>query len=293
MTSKTILRVAAAILVVAAGAAAAEEPAATVSGAATSADGAAIAYEAAGSGSPALVFVHGWSCDRGYWSRQMAHFAAGHRVVAIDLAGHGASPAAREDYTMTAFGADVVAVLEKLDIDDAVLVGHSMGGAVIVEAALAAPGRVRGLVGVDNFQNVAMKMDPRMVDGFVGTFEGDFPARVDGWVRQMFPATADSALVAAVASDMASAPPEVGLSALRNLLDWYLGGNAPARLEKLDAPLICINSDGEETNVEAIKAVVPGYRLHLMAGRGHFLMREDPDGFDALLARVVEEITAP
>ena len=187
---------------------------------------------------------------------------------------------------MEAFGQDVAAVLEALGLKGAILVGHSMGGAVIVEAALAAPGRVAGLVGVDNFQNVAMKLTPQMIEGFVGTFEGDFPARTAAWVGQMFPAGTDSALAAGIAADMAAGPPEVGLSAMRNLLVWF-GSEAAARLAALEVPLMCVNSDQQPTNEEAVKELVAGYQVRYLKGRGHFLMREDPAGFNRLLAETL------
>lgn len=56
-----------------------------------SADGIPVRYEVHGAGPPALVFVHGWSCDRDYWRGQVEHFAGRYRVVTVDLAGHGES----------------------------------------------------------------------------------------------------------------------------------------------------------------------------------------------------------
>ncbi|MHB8809295.1 MAG: alpha/beta fold hydrolase [Desulfobulbaceae bacterium] len=74
---------------------------------ALSKDGTPISYEVHGAGEPTLVFVHGWSCDGRYWREQIPHFAKGHRVVVLDLAGHGHSGLARTRYTMAAFGEDV------------------------------------------------------------------------------------------------------------------------------------------------------------------------------------------
>jgi hypothetical protein len=82
-----------------------------------------ISYEVRGAGRP-LVFVHGWSCDRTYWREQLDEFAKRHRVVAIDLAGHGDSSVERNDWTMSSFGADIASVVEALDLRDAVLVGQ-------------------------------------------------------------------------------------------------------------------------------------------------------------------------
>src|SRR5262245_57460546 len=78
-----------------------------------SADGVPIAYEVHGQG-PALVLVHGWSCDRSYWKEQIEYLSPQYQLVLIDLAGHGESGLGRKDYTMAAFGADVAAVVDSL-----------------------------------------------------------------------------------------------------------------------------------------------------------------------------------
>lgn len=261
---------------------------AAVEGTVVSSDGLPIHYRAAGSGEPALVFVHAWSCDGGYWEEQLEHFAPGHRVIALDLGGHGQSGTGRESWSMAAFASDVQTVVETLDLKDVVLIGHSMGGAVVVEAALRMPGRVRAVVGVDNFQAVSMPLSPDQIAGFVGYLQSDFRTNVDAWVRTMFPADADSVLVTRVAADMASAPPEVGLGALRETLDWYSHA-APGALERLRVPLKCINSDKNPTDKDGLSARVKGYSLRLMPGRGHFLMLEDPETFDRLLEETVAE----
>src|SRR5687767_1979210 len=110
-------------------------------------DGVDIRYEVAGSGEPALVFVHGWSCDRTYWRPQIEHFSKSRRVVTLDLGGHGASSLGRKDWTMEAFAGDVRAVVEGLGLKRVVLVGHSMGGPVSLEAARMMPDRVAAVVG--------------------------------------------------------------------------------------------------------------------------------------------------
>jgi len=94
-----------------------------------------IAYTVAGQGNPTLVFMHGWSCDKSYWDKQVKTFANTHKVIAIDLAGHGDSSQDRSDYTMLAFGQDVKAVIDQESADNVVLIGHSMGGEIIAEAA--------------------------------------------------------------------------------------------------------------------------------------------------------------
>lgn len=247
-----------------------------------SADGVQIHAESWGKDGPVLVFVHGWCCDGSYWRAQVEDLAADYRVVTVDLAGHGRSEAGREAYTMASFGLDVVAVLEAWDLQNVTLIGHSMGGAVITEAALAAPDRVLGLIGVDNFQNVNLKLSSQQIEGFTSTFERNFPDFTRQWVSSMFPDTADSALVVEISNDMAAAPPEVGLGAMGESLRWY-GGAGAERVGALKVPLVCINSDQQPTDEEAMKALVPRYQAFYLANVGHFLFRENPVAFNSLL----------
>src|SRR5215207_9678852 len=104
----------------------------------TARDGVELAYEVHGVADPdalTLVFVHGWAGERAYWEHQVAFFSDRYRVVALDLAGHGESGLGRTDWDLPAFGDDVVAVVDAVGIQRAVLVGHSMGGDAVVFAA--------------------------------------------------------------------------------------------------------------------------------------------------------------
>jgi len=255
-----------------------------------SGDGVMIHYRAQGQGRPALVFIHGWSMDGGYWDGQVEHFAGTHRVVTIDLAGHGQSGAGRAQWAMPAFGADVRAVVERLDLDDVVLIGHSMGGAVAVEAALGMPERVRGIVGVDNFQSPRLPFVEEQVSAFLSHFQIDFRSYADAWVRSMFPFGVDSALVAHTAADMASAPPEVGVAVLGATLRWSIN-EAEGKLAQLQVPLQCINSDRVPTDAPAMDRLVDGYALRLMPGRGHFPQLEDPGTFNRLLEDALADLS--
>jgi len=254
----------------------------------SSADGVMIHYEAHGQGEPALVFVHGWSCDRGYWSSQMEHFGKTHRVVAIDLAGHGASGLNRTDWTIPAFGEDVAAVVNKLGLTKVVLIGHSMGGPVCLEAARRLPDKVIALVGADTYQDFGRTYTEADIAPLVAGFEQDFQTTANAFVRTMFPQTADSAMVVDVASDMASAPPEIAVSAFRHVVTYDAG---PA-LKEVKVPIRGINSDMVPVNVEGNQALAESFEVKMMPGIGHFVMCEDPAMFNAKLEEVLSELTA-
>ena len=76
------------------------------------------------------------------------------KVVSIDLAGHGESGLERKSWTIEAFGGDVAAVVKKLGLKRVILIGHSMGGDVIAEAARQLPGQTVGLIMVDTYKKL-------------------------------------------------------------------------------------------------------------------------------------------
>ncbi len=252
---------------------------------AASADGIPLCYEVHGTGRPALVFVHGWSCDRRYWNKQLDHFAQRYQVVVLDLAGHGESGLGRRAWTMPAFGQDVVAVVEKLGLKEAVLIGHSMGGDVIVEAARLIPAPVRGLVWADTYRTLGKPLTESEVEAFLAPFRVDFVEKTRKFVREMFIPTSNQALVDWVVADMSAAPPEVALETIEKAITFdreILTG-----LRELKAPVGAINPDYRPTDVEALQRY--GIKFLLMKGVGHFLMMEDPNTFNRLLGKVIEE----
>jgi pimeloyl-ACP methyl ester carboxylesterase len=95
-------------------------------------------------GKPALVLIHGAGGSRLDWPAQLRRITAA-RLIAVDLAGHGRS-AAPVRATIGAHAADLVALLDALELPSAVLAGHSMGGAIALQTALDAPERIAGLV---------------------------------------------------------------------------------------------------------------------------------------------------
>jgi pimeloyl-ACP methyl ester carboxylesterase len=249
-----------------------------------SADEIPIYYTVQGTGSPALVFVHCWSCDGGYWSEQLEYFAPHHQVVAVDLAGHGQSGLGRKDWTMPAFAEDVKAVIDKLDLHQVILIGHSMGGAVVVEAARLMPERVIGIIGVDTLQDMARSMPPDQVNTFVAPLRENFPRAARAFVLQLFPAGSDTNLARRISDDMAAAPPEVGLGAIMEVL----GHDLTPALKQVQVPIHCINADYWPTNVEANQRLNSGFKVTTVSGVGHFLYLEKPEEFNKLLEEALQ-----
>jgi len=264
-----------------------------VVGEVVSRDGLAVRYEVVGRGGPPLVLVHGWSCDRTYWRHQTAHFSGRATVVTVDLGGHGESGTGRVAWTVRSFGDDVVAVLDALDLRDAVLVGHSLGGDVVVEAARQRPERILGMVWVDTYRELAAATGSAAGDEadeetalFVARFRADFAGVTQEFVRGMFPPDADPALVERVAADMASAPRDIALDAMaRSIVNEEA---AVAAFHEAGVPLVAINPEYRPTDQASLAR--HGIDCVLVPGVGHFLMLEDPARFNLVLEEVIEAL---
>lgn len=108
-----------------------------------------LAYTEHGTGSRACVLLHGLLLSQRMHARLARDLASrGNRVITLDLLGHGASdrPADAWRYSMGAFAEQVVALLDELGLEEAVVAGTSLGANVALEAAALAPERVRGMV---------------------------------------------------------------------------------------------------------------------------------------------------
>jgi pimeloyl-ACP methyl ester carboxylesterase len=250
-------------------------------------DGSSIHYRVYGQGEPAIVFIHGWSCDSGYWDTQLNDFAARYTVVTLDLAGHGRSEEARrKDWSMASFGADVAAVIRDAGLGRVVLVGSSMGGTVALEAAQRLPGQVIGIVGVDTFRDLAAPYPKDLTEPLLAGLRADFPKSVSEFVGgNFFTEQSDPIVKKWIVEDMAAAPPGVAIPAMEALLAMDYAN----LLAELDLPVVAVNAAGSPTDEAAIRRLEPRFRVVKIDGVGHFPMLEQPQLFNRVLDRIVTE----
>ena len=267
----------------------------------TSFDGVRIAFSDTGHGDTTLVFVHGWACDRTYWAAQ-APLAASYRLVAIDLAGYGQSGADRTQWSMQAFGRDIAAVIDALQLRRVVLVGHSAGALAALEGARLRPRQVIGVVGADGFRGMRG-------DYFERTFTDDqieasccaslrtaaYADSLAASVRQSFflPSSRVS-LVDSVARQMASVPSAVTIPASRAYMVYRAHHLATALAEVGSrVPIVAINAERSQIDSTLVQSLAPRFHVAYMAGVGHFVMMEDPGGFNRELRRAIAVIASP
>ncbi len=250
-------------------------------------DGVTIVYSAAGAREPALVFIHGGLADRTFWNAQLKAFAAGHLVLALDLAGHGESGTNRSKWGIPEFGADVRAVVEAEKPKRVILIGNSLGGPVAIEAALLLPGRALGVVGVDTFQDLGSKIGADEARQRAELFRDNFSGGLKQMVHALFHPDADPTLVAETERRMAKTSPEAAYATLLSLAGYDTGPPA----HRLSVPIRTINGDLFPTDVEAVRRVKADFDAVILTHMGHYPMLERPEEFNRHLALIVTELS--
>jgi pimeloyl-ACP methyl ester carboxylesterase len=240
-----------------------------------------------GAGEPPIVFVHGFCCARSDWDAQVAHFSPRHRCIALDLRGHGATPGAASDATIERLGADVAELMTALDLPPAVLVGHSMGCRVVMEAALQAPARAAGVVLVDGSQ-----FAPEMGAGLRALFAtpAGFSTVTGRWFEDMFTRKSNPAVVAA---------------ALARASRMDRATRLDASLKSLRVPLLAIQSTwsndkrerrpmqvGQSTPYLAmLRAAVPSVGIEIVPDTGHFPQIDEGVAVNDAMARFLARLS--
>ena len=235
-----------------------------------------------------LVFVHGFACTHDDWRLQLAHFGADHPTFAPDLRGHGRTHARPEDCSIETFGADVAALLDGKDLTGAVLIGHSMGCRVVLQACLNAPERVGAIALID------------------GSFQGgnapaaieDYPNYARAMFEQMF--LAPSELGKAIVERAVRLPASIGAALLPRMWRWD-ASNMERALAAVKVPLLVVQSTyvnperkrvaikpGETTPwLDLVRRQAPHAQIEIIGGVGHFPQLEVPEQVNKLLSGLI------
>jgi pimeloyl-ACP methyl ester carboxylesterase len=250
-------------------------------------DGVTLCCDDIGAGSPAMVFVHGWTCNRTHWAPQVGHFRREHRVVTVDLRGHGESSAPEQPYTVAGFAEDLAWVCGQVAVEQAVLVGHSMGAAVVLETAVGSPHLARGVVLVDAAPIVA---GPPIAAG-AGVLEAMAgPDAAAARAAMIEHATLgfdnDPELGDRIRRDMAVTPGHVARACVRTLVEW--DGEAAAR--ECTVPILHIAADEPINDAAMLRSANPLLRTAQTFGGAHFNHLQVPDQVNAMIARFVDTL---
>jgi pimeloyl-ACP methyl ester carboxylesterase len=251
-------------------------------------DGASIAYETRGDGLP-LVLVHGITECRRSWDPLITPLARDHRVIAVDLRGHGQSER-RPPYDALTMAADVHAVAEAAGATQPCLVGHSLGGSVVSLYAAAYP--ARGVVNVDQplelsgFKELLAPIEP-MLRGDEATFQSvmqEIFASLYGALSEE--ERARVALHAHPEQDVVLGVWELVLTSSANDLDALMRG----ALAAVAAPYLALHGeDPGDGYARWLQSALPVASLEIWPGLGHYPHLVEPERFVDRVRRFTAE----
>ena len=252
--------------------------------------GAVISYDDSKVGDTTLFFVHGWAIDKGYWEKQVKYFKQNYRVVTIDLPGFGGSGKVRDVWSVENYAADISAVIHKLKLKNVILVGHSMSGVIVLEAALKNPKTVIGIVGVDNFKSYGIPVIPEekaQSEGIYKQLRSNYTSTITQYTQQylLSPQT-DSIIGKRILNDVIKTDSVIAV----NVLEANDQFPADDRLNEYGKTLYLINSSFFPNDTSAFKKNNIPYKLFDIGKTGHYPMLEKPDEFNKYLRMILRDV---
>jgi pimeloyl-ACP methyl ester carboxylesterase len=239
--------------------------------------------------------VHGFLCSHEDWRLQLKELKQKHEVIACDLRGHGSTPGRPHECSIEHFGGDIAALVVHLGFEKAVLIGHSMGCRVVLEANRIAPERVAGIVLIDGSRAGSGDPDGAEAAARAQIEQNGYQAWAEDLFRQMFfkPTPASERLVQRAVRQSA----EIGAALWPRMARWD-AAILEAALAAVHAPVLVIqsttrNAQGQrgplqpgQTSpwLDLLKNKLPNCRIEILPGLGHFAQLEAPERVNRLIA---------
>lgn len=255
-------------------------------------DGAALAFDDRGPrGTVPLLFLHGWRADHRIWERVIDILSARHRTVAVDLRGAGASRSAPGPYTLEVFSNDLSDLVKTIDLDPFVTVSHSMGGALAQRFAIDNPEALEGEILVAPIPASGPHFTPA-VESFLRATVGN-PEKTAGWLARLTRQEQDRETRELLAAAAAASTDSVA----RAMLEDWLGLDFATGAATIETPTLVVVPEHDPPMTPAymreyVTGLIPGSRLEVVAGAGHYLPLETPQELARIVEGFLEELEA-
>lgn len=258
---------------------------------AESIDGTKIGYTQSGSGSLSLIFVHGWCCSKEFWKFQVPHFSKKYNVVVLDLAGYGES-GQREKHSFDSWGDDILAVVKKINPEKYILIGHSVGGYMVLNAATKVDDGLLAIVGADAFRGKlernyseekakeAYETNRKLSDE---EYENDM-RDIDRW----FVPESDSSNIEWIKNQFVKCNRE---TCAQGLMAYYLYRNKTTeQFERINCQVFGINNSRSQFDMNFFKTYQIDFKPYYMDNVGHFIMMDNTPRFNELLEEIIKRV---
>jgi len=244
-------------------------------------DGVGLCFEDVGKGAPPIVLVHDLAGDHTCFAPQIEHFRRDHRVVAVDLRGHGQSDQPEQGYTVSGFADDVAWLCYELGVYKPVVVGHGLGGVIAVDLAARYPDLSAGIVALDSVVLPLPEVRDRLLS-LVGQLRGPgYPTALQQLVEGHLLPTDGPWLRDHILELAAAAPAHVVISACEEALAW---DGATALASSL-VPLLYVEAAAPLADLARLREACPRLLVGKTVGAGHFHQLVVPEQVNAMLDR--------
>jgi pimeloyl-ACP methyl ester carboxylesterase len=249
-------------------------------------DGVTLRYIDTGDGEPPLLFIHGWTCNRTHWRDQVPHFAKKHRVLAVDLRGHGESDKPDQDYTIDGFVDDMAWLIRELGLQRPVVIGHSMGGVIAMNLARKHPKLVSAIVMVDSPITPLPEATRALVEPlFAGLRSPAYAGVAEGFARtSFFNASSPPELVNELVAGILTAPQRLMYTALADTV-------APENQQPgaISVPALFIRAGTAFATEDEIRTRYPGLGV-ITVPAAHFVQMEQPAATNSIISDFLDKL---
>jgi pimeloyl-ACP methyl ester carboxylesterase len=244
-----------------------------------------LGYQEAGRGDPPVMLVHGMRCDHRHMSALFDHLSATHRVINVDLRGHGASDAPDSEYTNEELAGDLAFLASHLGLERPVMIGHSFGGSVALYLAATHPELVSGLVLLDSGVRSTAEKEAEMGAMIAAAGRDTDPAQGQQFfANRLFGRDDDPIVKAEILAVMGTTPDH----AARRMGQTVLGFDAGTAAIECSVPALFILADRPFSSPSMLAALGPNWRVGQVVGSGHFVQIFATDQVNAMIDRFLD-----
>lgn len=248
-----------------------------------------VSYDDAGTGEPAVVMIHGWAFgNRTHLVPQFEHVRSSRRAVLVDLPGQGASDPVPATFGLAECAAAIADVVEGAGIEQAVLLGHSLGGRLAVEVAAAHPEHVAGVALVDPVLLFPAPVRERAA-GLASALESDgWRAALEGYFSALLSPADPPELRSRIVAELGNVDPVLGAQVMRA----GMASDGSDALVRVRCPVLVMRRAESPIDARRLHELQPDAWVAQPVGTGHWVTISVPDQVNAALDRFLARLTS-